>query len=106
MPKIERAGLDGSDRRVVAAEGVKSPSGLAVNPSAGELFWCDSDLGTVESVKYDGTRRRVLLRAESRMVQRPMGIVYFQGNVYWLDASFAGGSISRYKSHYALTCAE
>ena len=34
VPKIERAGLDGSARRVVAAKGVKSPSGLALNPSS------------------------------------------------------------------------
>ena len=80
---------------MIVAKGVRSPSGLALNPSAAELFWCDSDLGTLEAVGYDGTRRRALLRAESRMVQRPTGIVYFQGNVYWLDASFAGGSISR-----------
>ena len=33
VPKIERAGLDGSGRRVVTAKGVKSPAGLAVNPT-------------------------------------------------------------------------
>ena len=97
MPKLERSGLDGSDRNVLVAKNIKSPSGLTTDPSSRSVFWCDSDLSLVESVNYDGLGRRVVLREGNALLERPQSVVYFQNYVYWLDALYQQGSISRVK---------
>jgi hypothetical protein len=42
--RIERAGMDGSARRVLVSGGLHWPAGLALWPAADELYWSVSSV--------------------------------------------------------------
>ena len=53
-PKIERANLDGSGRRVLVTKHVTQPLGLAVDYKGGLLYWCDASSDLIEYVDLNG----------------------------------------------------
>lgn len=57
-PKIERAYMDGSERKVIATEGVFWPNGLAIDYPAGKIYWADAKHHVIESCHYDGSNRK------------------------------------------------
>ncbi|GBM98971.1 Low-density lipoprotein receptor-related protein 1 [Araneus ventricosus] len=61
-PALERAQLDGSDRTKLVSEKIVKPNGIAVDIPTESVYWIDFYLGTIETIKYDGTGRRTLLR--------------------------------------------
>ena len=54
---MERSRLDGSDHRVVARVG--RAEGVAVDSSAGNVFWVDSRNKRIEVARLDGSSRKV-----------------------------------------------
>lgn len=60
-PKIERAGMDGSDRKVIAKTDLQWPNGLAVELSSSRLYFVDGGTKALEYMNYDGTGRRKLI---------------------------------------------
>ena len=48
QPKIERASLDGSDRTVLVNSHLGWPNGLALDYSAGKLYWGDAKTDKIE----------------------------------------------------------
>lgn len=57
-PKIERAEMDGSDRRIVIENGIFWPNGLTIDFSTERLYWADAKLHSIESSDCDGNDRR------------------------------------------------
>lgn len=60
-PKIERAGMDGSERKVIAKTDLQWPNGLAVELSSSRLYFVDGGTKALEYMNYDGSGRRKLI---------------------------------------------
>lgn len=57
--KIERAGMDGSERRAVVNSSLGWPGGVAVDAIAERVYWADERLGAIGSAALDGNDIRV-----------------------------------------------
>ena len=61
IPKIERAGMDGSHRMTIVSETVKWPNGLTLDLVMDKVYWVDAKLNLVGSADLDGANSRVVL---------------------------------------------
>lgn len=61
-PRIEAAFMNGNKRRVLVSSGLLWPTGLAVDHPAGRVYWADPKTGMVESVKYNGGDRQIVVK--------------------------------------------
>lgn len=94
--KIEKSGLDGSNRTTLVNTDVKAPMGLTLDLKRQRLYWCDTDLSILSSVDFNGQNRNNLIESQSnKWLSKPIGVTYFENNLYWIDSSFNGGSISK-----------
>lgn len=64
--EIERAGMDGSGRRVLVRQPVHRPMGLAVDPIENRLYWTDEQLRCIGSATLDGEDVKVNFTTSSR----------------------------------------
>jgi len=67
-PKIERAGMDASNRLVIISSNLTWPNGLAIDYESQRLYWADAGMKTIEYASLDGSNRKVWktsLRTES-----------------------------------------
>jgi hypothetical protein len=101
---IERARLDGSDRRTVVAEGLTfTPKQVQIDPAAGLLYWCDREGMRVMRARLDGSGIEVLVQAgdgdEARLDARNwcVGIALdtVRGLVYWTQKGPPGAGAGR-----------
>ena len=93
--KIERAYLDGSDRKVIVKDNLKSPQGLSLDLKQRKIYWCDAEMSGLFSVDYEGQNRVILLKGQTaKWLSRPVDVAYFEGRLYWLDEAFNSGSVS------------
>jgi len=64
-PKIERAGLDGSNRTIIAETNLTFPNGLALDYENQLIYWVDAGESVIEYAdfegKYDITDKHVAL---------------------------------------------
>lgn len=58
--RIERAFMDGSNRKRLVYQGLSTPSGLTVDKST-KLYWTDADLSSISFINLDGSGRKTLL---------------------------------------------
>lgn len=58
-PEIAQASMDGTDDTSFVANNISWPNGLALDRPNGRLYWTDAKLSTIESIKLDGSGRRV-----------------------------------------------
>ena len=63
---------------------LQSPDGLAVDWVAGNLYWCDKGVDTIEVSKLDGRYRRVLIK-EGLQEPRAIALHPTSGRMYWTD---------------------
>ncbi|XP_045777367.1 low-density lipoprotein receptor isoform X7 [Maniola jurtina] len=84
VPKIERAGMDGSHRQTIVSYDVKWPNGLTLDLVRKRVYWVDAKLNTISSCNYDGTARRVVLYSTD-FLRHPFSITTFEDWVYWTD---------------------
>lgn len=47
-PKIERANMDGSDRRLLISERLGWPNGIVLDLVNEQLYWCDAKTDKIE----------------------------------------------------------
>lgn len=59
--KIEQAGMDGENPKVLVSTNLKWPNGLAIDHSRRLLYWLDASTKSIEMAKLDGTQRRALI---------------------------------------------
>lgn len=57
--KIERAGMDGSERRAVVNTGLGWPGGVTVDTISDRIYWTDERLRAIGSATLDGDDIRV-----------------------------------------------
>ncbi|XP_042622925.1 nidogen-1-like [Cyprinus carpio] len=80
-PKIERSGLDGSDRTVLVQDGLGLPNALTFDPQSRRLCWADAGTRKVECIDpFSGLRRKL-----TEGIQYPFAIVSYGRNLYYTD---------------------
>jgi hypothetical protein len=101
---IERARLDGSERRTVVAQGSTfTPKQIQIDPAAGLLYWCDREGMRVMRARLDGSGIEVLVQAgageEARLDARNwcVGIALdtARGLIYWTQKGPPGAGAGR-----------
>ena len=61
-PRIERASLSGANRKILVIRNVKWPISLALDIPSSRVYWSDPKTSTLESIKIDGSDRRLIKR--------------------------------------------
>lgn len=107
--KIERAGMDGSERRVVVNSSLGWPGGVTVDTVSDRVYWTDERLKSIGSATLDGGDIRVKpcpvlvpswsLRPNGGLNQscafqilqvketaNPFSLAVFNEHLYWTDA--------------------
>ncbi|TWW80779.1 Low-density lipoprotein receptor-related protein 2 [Takifugu flavidus] len=80
-PRIEMAWMDGQHREVLVDEDLGWPTGLTVDYLNGNrIYWCDLKENSIESMKPDGTDRKVVISGD---IGHPYSLDVFEGHVYW-----------------------
>nr|XP_018667004.1 low-density lipoprotein receptor-related protein 4 isoform X1 [Ciona intestinalis] len=79
--KIERAGMDGSDRSVIIDTGLTWPNGITIDTELGWLIWGDAQTEKIERSDLLGRNRTILYSSSPH----PYSISCLDGLVYWTD---------------------
>ncbi|NXX10210.1 NID2 protein, partial [Podargus strigoides] len=87
LDRIERARLDGSERRVLFDTELVNPRAIAVDPVRGNLYWTDwnREAPKIETSTVNGANRRVLVNTD---IGLPNGLTFdpFSKLLCWADA--------------------
>ncbi|XP_069092979.1 low-density lipoprotein receptor-related protein 2-like [Pleurodeles waltl] len=79
---IEVAGMDGSDRRVLASVPMEQPVGLTLDYITGRLYWISEYKESIETINLDG-RGRLSFPEILKKDQHPVGLAVFEGWFFW-----------------------
>ncbi|XP_067411280.1 nidogen-2 [Emydura macquarii macquarii] len=87
LDKIERARLDGSERRVLFDADLVNPRAITVDAIRGNLYWTDwnREAPKIETSTVDGANRRILVNKD---IGLPNGLTFdpFSKLICWADA--------------------
>lgn len=89
VDKIDRASMDGSQRKTVVASYIYKATGLTLDLVNQRLIWCDSQLDQIVAVNYDGSNRHVILKGASK-VPAPVRLATIENKIYWTDSTRQG----------------
>lgn len=82
-PKIEVSWMDGSRRKPLVTESIRHPTGLTIDYAMDHtLYWVDTKLNTIESMRYDGSKRTVV--AKGPTLKQPISLDVFESALYWV----------------------
>ncbi|XP_043473128.1 vitellogenin receptor-like isoform X2 [Leptopilina heterotoma] len=81
-PCISVADMNGENKNVSVKENLFWPTKLIIDKENNRLYWIDIKLQTIESIKCDGTNRKILLK---EIVKNPIAIAVFEGTLYVVD---------------------
>nr|UVT84832.1 vitellogenin receptor [Lasioderma serricorne] len=81
-PEIGKANMDGSEDISFVTNQIFWPNGLAIDSPNERLYWTDAKHDMVQSIRLDGTDRRVVLE---QFVGHPFAIAVFEDRLYWSD---------------------
>ncbi|KAI6192728.1 EGF-like domain-containing protein [Aphelenchoides besseyi] len=84
QPRIERANMDGTDRKVLVTTKIYWPNTIALDYTTNRVYFADSKLDYIDFVNYDGTGRTQVL-ASSKFVQHPHAMAIFEDSIYFSD---------------------
>ncbi|XP_055449446.1 prolow-density lipoprotein receptor-related protein 1-like [Psammomys obesus] len=81
---IETAGMDGSDRKILAVVTTEEPLGLTLDHVTGRLYWISGYKESIETVKVDGSGRYafpgILFEGED-----PVSLDVFENAFFWAN---------------------
>ncbi len=89
-PRIERAMMDGSNRRTIVSDDIFNPVVMTVDPVQDIIFWADMTLKRIERANLDGGNRVVL---RDGLAGQPVAMAVHDNFLYWADV----GSSAVYK---------
>uniref|UniRef100_A0A8C8LYL0 EGF-like domain-containing protein n=1 Tax=Oncorhynchus tshawytscha TaxID=74940 RepID=A0A8C8LYL0_ONCTS len=78
---IEEAAMDGSMRRILVEKNLRRPSGLAIDYFNQRLYWADTELSVIGSVRFDGSDS-VLVVSSTHGLSQPVRIDIFEDYIY------------------------
>ena len=82
--KIEKSGLDGSERALVVATNIGWPNDVTIDYMENRLYWTDAKLCSISSCDLDGRNNRQILM-DTTISNHPFGIDVFGDRIYWSD---------------------
>ena len=82
--KIERAFMDGEDRRVLHEVGLSQPNGITIDYAEQKIYWSDTNLDKLEYCNYDGSER-TLLETEADGLLHPFALTIAEELLFWTD---------------------
>ena len=83
-PRVERIGMDGTERSTIINTKIYWPNGLALDIANKRVYFADSKLDFIDSCLYDGTGRIQVL-ADSHYLLHPHSLTLFEDTMYWTD---------------------
>ena len=83
-PRIERMGMDGSERKVIVNTKIYWPNGLTIDIPTKRIYFADSKLDYIDFCNYDGTGRQQVL-AHNHYLLHPHSLTIFEDTLYWTD---------------------
>ena len=83
-PKIERCGMDGSNRQILVNSHLKWPNGITLDLLEQRLYWVDAKINAISSINFDGTQRRLIL-SDPAFIGDPFSVSVFEDWIYWSD---------------------
>ncbi|KAF7273554.1 hypothetical protein GWI33_013751, partial [Rhynchophorus ferrugineus] len=89
LPRIERADMDGYNRRTLVNDLVW-PTGLTIDYATKRLYWCDSKMLKIETVNYEGKDRQLVWHFLNDI--KPYKLEVFEHNLF----------VSTYQKHDVL----
>ncbi|XP_035377692.1 very low-density lipoprotein receptor-like isoform X2 [Electrophorus electricus] len=84
VPRLERAGLNGQDRRALVTSDLRKPVSIALDIPRGLLYWADSEFREISRITFDGQHRKAVVESNG-YVDQPFGLAVFESRVYWTD---------------------
>lgn len=83
--KIERAGMDGSNRiEILSGKDVMWPNGIALDIYDQRVYWADAKTKTISSCDYWGQNVRIVLHSHKHL-KHPFSLTVFEERLYWTD---------------------
>ncbi|XP_036065103.1 prolow-density lipoprotein receptor-related protein 1-like isoform X3 [Onychomys torridus] len=81
---VETAGMDGSDRKVLAVVTTEEPLGLTLDHVTGRLYWIRGYKESIETMKVDGSGRYAFpgIFVED---EDPVGLAVFENAFFWAN---------------------
>ncbi|XP_077869877.1 low-density lipoprotein receptor-related protein 2-like [Saccoglossus kowalevskii] len=83
-PRIERAGMDGSDRTVIVTDRIYWPNGLTLDLPTERVYFGDRRLDFIEFCDYDGNNRHHVI-GSTQFISGLHHMALFEDFVYWTD---------------------
>ncbi|XP_043497943.1 low-density lipoprotein receptor-related protein 2 isoform X2 [Polistes fuscatus] len=83
-PRIERIGMDGTNRSTIISTKIYWPNGLALDIANKRVYFADSKLDFIDTCLYDGSKRIQVL-ASSHYLLHPHSLTLFEDTMYWTD---------------------
>ncbi|XP_025032097.1 prolow-density lipoprotein receptor-related protein 1-like, partial [Python bivittatus] len=80
--KIEKAGMDGSNRKVLIDDGLGWPTSIAIDFLSWRIFWSDDKFHCIGSAFLDGNDMKVFQLSE---IHSPFSVSIFEDSIYWSD---------------------
>lgn len=82
-PKIDVSWMDGSKRKPLVTDTIRHPAGLAIDYAMDHaLYWVDTKLNTIETMKLDGSNRKTILKGD--VLKHPISLDVFESNLFWV----------------------
>lgn len=82
--RIERAGMDGSNRQILHRTNLLWPNGITLDYSQQRVYWIDAAHDILEYSSMDG-RGRVLLERRDDEVHHPFSLTLYNNLLFWTD---------------------
>jgi len=83
-PRIERVGMDGTNRSVIISTKIYWPNGLTLDIANRRVYFADSKLDFIDFCDYNGSGRQQVL-AGSHYLLHPHSLTLFEDTMYWTD---------------------
>lgn len=83
-PRIERVGMDGTNRSTIISTKIYWPNGLTLDVANKRVYFADSKLDFIDFCFYNGTGRQQVV-AGSHYLLHPHSLTVFEDTIYWTD---------------------
>lgn len=82
--QIERASMDGGERRVIINSGISRPLGITIDYNEQRIYWSDVDMYQIEYCNYDGSDR-FIVESEASGLLYPYALTVANDILFWTD---------------------
>ncbi|CAB0020575.1 unnamed protein product, partial [Nesidiocoris tenuis] len=78
-PMLERAQLDGTERKTLVSEKIVYPYGITVDYAVQHVYWVDTYLDFIERIDYDGRNRKTVRKGYPVINNRSSFLLFGKG---------------------------